>query len=165
MKYYAGIGSRRTPNNILAIMRRVASKLEQDGWILRSGGAKGADRAFESGVKYLRNKEIYLPTGNISQEAYDSVAQFHPYPQSLNKDYIIKLMARNYHQVMGPGNGSPRSKFIVCYTPDGCKSNQERTRDTGGTGQAISIADHYGIPIYNLAVEEDLNKILGYLNK
>jgi predicted Rossmann fold nucleotide-binding protein DprA/Smf involved in DNA uptake len=59
MKYYTGIGSRETPEDILEFMKEIASKLESLGWILRSGGAPGADLAFENGVK--EKKEIYIP--------------------------------------------------------------------------------------------------------
>ena len=55
---YAGIGSRKTPVHILSKMRRVAERLEVRGYTLRSGGADGADTAFEEGCK---RKEIFLP--------------------------------------------------------------------------------------------------------
>jgi predicted Rossmann fold nucleotide-binding protein DprA/Smf involved in DNA uptake len=48
--YYAGIGARSTPPQILSVMTRLASKLEGMGYTLRSGGAAGADTAFERGV-------------------------------------------------------------------------------------------------------------------
>lgn len=35
--------------------------IRKEGCILRSGGAEGADTAFENGVRSLYNKEIYLP--------------------------------------------------------------------------------------------------------
>lgn len=54
---YAGIGSRETPRSILDLMTAIARKLEALGYTLRSGGATGADTAFEEGVERL--KEIY----------------------------------------------------------------------------------------------------------
>ena len=39
MKVYTGIGSRETPEEILEFMKEIASKLEELGWICRSGGA------------------------------------------------------------------------------------------------------------------------------
>lgn len=163
MKYYAGIGSRNTPKDILELMTKVAAKLEKAGWTLRSGGAVGADKAFEKGVRLKKNKEIYLATGNISQEAWDSVNEFHPYPQAL-KPYPRALMARNYHQITGKDNNAKKSKFVICWTPDGCKSHTERTIKTGGTGQAISIASSLGVEIYNLANPEDRQRIENYIN-
>ena len=49
MPYYAGIGSRSTPSSILSIMTILGKTLAQNGYILRSGGAEGADKAFEIG--------------------------------------------------------------------------------------------------------------------
>ena len=46
--YYTGIGARTTPNDVLKDMTNIASNLEQSGFILRSGGANGADSAFGS---------------------------------------------------------------------------------------------------------------------
>ena len=60
------------------------------------------------------------------------------------------LMARNVHQILGSDLRSPVD-FVACWTPDGCESEGERSRTTGGTGQAIALADRWGIPIYNLA--------------
>ena len=51
MKFYAGIGSRETPVNILYMMKKLARALGKSDWTLRSGGAKGADSAFYSGIK------------------------------------------------------------------------------------------------------------------
>jgi len=39
--YYAGIGSRETPEDVLKYMTRVARGLDRKGYRLRSGGAKG----------------------------------------------------------------------------------------------------------------------------
>jgi predicted Rossmann fold nucleotide-binding protein DprA/Smf involved in DNA uptake len=60
-KPYAGIGSRRTPSEILELMKEIGSKLEIEGWLLRSGGAPGADQAFEAGISKDEAKQIWLP--------------------------------------------------------------------------------------------------------
>jgi hypothetical protein len=52
-----------------------------------------------------------------------------------------KLMARNAYQVLGYTLDVP-ADFIVCWTVKGLK--------TGGTGQALRMADDYGIPVFNL---------------
>lgn len=51
---YAGVGSRETPPQVLAVMRSAARVLASRGWILRSGGALGADSAFEAGAGLLK---------------------------------------------------------------------------------------------------------------
>lgn len=58
VRAYAGIGSRRTPPEVLGRMRRVAERLDARGYTLRSGGADGADSAFADGAT---DKEIFLP--------------------------------------------------------------------------------------------------------
>jgi hypothetical protein len=62
--FYAGIGSRQTPPDILAQMTRYAKRLQELGWVLRSGGAHGADTAFEHGAGDM--KEIFLPWPNFN---------------------------------------------------------------------------------------------------
>jgi hypothetical protein len=167
--YYTGIGSRETPATILATMTALALKLEHDGWILRSGAAPGADSAFEEGVQA---KDIYLPwpgfQGSTSlfqgpkPEAFEIAAPHHPYWDKLSFP-VKKLMARNAHQVLGTQLDSP-SDFIVCWTPDGCKSQAERTSSTGGTGLAISLADSLGIPVFNLRNTDDLSTITSWIS-
>ena len=49
-KTYAGIGSRKTPNSILEEMTTLAKLLSNMGYTLNSGGAVGADTAFEQGA-------------------------------------------------------------------------------------------------------------------
>ena len=159
---YAGIGSRNTPENIQAIMTKLATKLESLGWVLRSGGAIGADSAFELGLLNQRNKEIYYASTEMKDFALDSVKQFHPVPHKLN-EYQTKLMARNYYQIMGFNNDMP-VKFVICWTPDGCISHKTRNINTGGTGQAISIADSKGIKVLNLARIEDLDWAIQLIN-
>jgi predicted Rossmann fold nucleotide-binding protein DprA/Smf involved in DNA uptake len=46
---YAGIGSRSTPPETLPLIESIAARLAEKGWVLRSGGADGADSAFEKG--------------------------------------------------------------------------------------------------------------------
>ena len=61
---YAGIGSRETPVPILVDMRSLAQDLAAGGWTLRTGGADGADIAFETGHRSGGGAdalEVYLP--------------------------------------------------------------------------------------------------------
>lgn len=168
MPYYAGIGSRETPPKILAEMTKIAIELEKRGWVLRSGGAAGADSAFESGVSSPRMKEIYLPwpgfNGNSSPLhstpawAEEIAAEFHPRYHSLSQG-AQKLMARNSKQIFGNDSLAHRTKVVICWTPGGAT--------TGGTGQAIRIATHYGIPIINmgLVIYSDAKAVLAAIDK
>jgi len=168
MKYYAGIGSRACPPDIMDFMKEIASILEERGWTLRSGAAEGADSAFASGVK--KNAEIWIPWDSFGEphnpnhkyiriskfdkEAFESVDQFHPSPRSLS-EAARKLMARNYRQIVGTGiEDRQDSKFVICWTPNG--------ELKGGTAQAIKIAKSFNIPVFNLAIEEDYRRILDW---
>ena len=157
--YYTGVGSRKTPDVILDIMTRLAVKLNNHGYTLRSGGAVGADRAFEEGAR--KNKQIFL-ANMATPEAMEIAKEVHPAWNNCN-EYARKLHGRNSFQVLGRSLKEP-SNFLVCWTPDGCVNHDGRNRQTGGTGTAISIADKYSIPIFNLAREDHLNRVLAYLN-
>jgi hypothetical protein len=163
MKYYTGIGSRKTPPEILDIMQKIGFKLAKMGWTLRSGGAIGADTAFYMGARKADgNIEIYRPEHieqfETGQQALELAGKYHPYWNNLNY-YIKKLHGRNAFQVLGKKLNKP-SKFIICWTPDGCKSHTTRNKETGGTGTAISIASNHNIKIYNLANPGDYDTII-----
>lgn len=153
---YAGIGSRDTPPEVLAIMTKLAKRLDELGFILRSGGAMGTDSAFEDGAE---NKEIFLPWPGFnnrnseydspSSEAFRVAEMIHDGWQYL-KPGAQKLMARNSHQILGADMRSP-ADFVVCWTPDSVEKSHQHGRSTGGTGQAIDLADRFGIPVFNLA--------------
>jgi hypothetical protein len=162
-KYYAGIGSRETPLDILRQMINIAKYLDKIGYTLRSGHADGADQIFGIGAT---KAEIWLPWKSFNsgkkvahhvykvidpndKEAYDSI-KFHPAANTL-KSSVCSLMARNFRQIIGRNNES-NSEFVVCWTKDG--------KDTGGTGQALRIAAHYNIPIYNLYFSEKYDEIM-----
>lgn len=158
--FYTGIGSRETPFEILDLMRDLAYKLQQKGYILRSGGAPGADTAFDSGCV---NKQIFVPWNNfqgikkqydIPPDAYRLASLFHPAWKNLDNS-VKHLMARNCLQILGPDLKTP-SRFVICWTPDGCRTEATRTFKTGGTGLAIAIADFFNIPVFNLYNESDL---------
>ena len=157
MKYYAGIGSRKTPREILDLMTHVANYMKDLGWILRSGAAEGADTAFENGAGNL--KEIFTATSYIPQEAMDTVEQYHPAPTYLTP-YVKKLMARNAMQIFGADMNTPVS-FVICWTPDGANGTTiPTTRKSGGTGQAIRIAAANHIEVLNLANKDTLDRVI-----
>lgn len=173
---YAGIGSRDTPDYIGEIMIKAGYYLARAGLTLRSGGAPGADQFFEIGADLAImqdptcQKQIFLPrkdffgTGNPSIWTFEDVddqlkmdieliaGNFHK--GWLGLDHTSKqLMSRNVNQVLGDDLKSPVD-FVLCWTKDGCISHEERSRITGGTGQALSIADSKGIEIFNLQNKE-----------
>jgi hypothetical protein len=150
--FYTGVGSRKTPNNVLALMNRIAIKMSYIGYTLRSGGAEGADTAFELGASI---KEIYYAK-DCTPEAMTIAAQFHPAWHKCS-EFARKLHGRNAFQVLGRQLNDP-SQYCICWTPDGATTHRERVYRTGGTGTAISIADHYKVPVINLAIPSEFQK-------
>lgn len=163
MNYYTGIGSRKTPDDILKVMTKLGKIYDSD-FRLRSGSASGADLAFE---KEVLNKDIYLPWKgfngsnsqlyNIMPNAYTIASQHHKAWKYLSP-IVKQLMARNVHQVLGMKLDTV-SDFLICWTPDGATKKEDITKHTGGTGLAISVAQHYNIPIYNLKNNDTLNSL------
>lgn len=159
--YYAGIGSRETPSDICQLMTGLAISLDKSGLILRSGGAKGADQAFELGAQ---KKNIYLPWAkfennnstlySISKEAYELAENFHPAWNRLSNG-AKRLHARNVYQVLGSDCKTP-SIFVITWTKDGLAS--------GGTGQALRIAESHQIPIFNLFDEQVKQQLVDWNN-
>lgn len=164
LEAYAGIGSRKIEDPILFFNMRNLGEwfAAEHKLILRSGGAEGSDSAFEQGCDDAQGiKEIFLPwkrfNGNtspyfqISEGALNLASQFHPNWEKLNQA-TRKLMARNCYQVLGKELNNP-VKFICCYC---------LVPWTGGTSQALRIASHFNIPIFNLyelTVEEIKSKV------
>lgn len=161
--FYAGIGSRQTPDDVLHLMYDIARHLSTDGWILRSGHAPGADCWFERGA--VGRSEIFLPWRSFNSEeafgmnsevfyepipaAYELAASFHPVWERLGRG-ARAMHARNAHQILGPSLNDP-VEFVVCWTPGG--------RMKGGTAQALRMANHYDIPITNLGVQMILDEV------
>lgn len=171
-KYYAGIGSRQTPADVLTTMTRWARNLYGDGWILRSGRAVGADRAFESGVPIqlpirpfvVQGKEIFTPKdGDISPAAYDLAATIHP-AWHLCSEYAKACHARNCYQVLGRDLETPVA-FVLCWTPCGSECEASTNRDTGGTRTAIVLASRRSIPVFNLRNCDASSRLLTFLTE
>jgi hypothetical protein len=166
-KAYAGIGARNTPDDVLDTMFELAEDLEQLGYILRTGGAEGADTAFYQGVQNPKNAEVYLPWQGynnyrtnkqiiIPKQAYDLARMHHPNWDAC-KPAVQKLHARNNQIILGANLENPVD-FVICYTPNGSA--------TGGTGQAIRVADAELIHVFDLGIGIDitLNNIERFIN-
>lgn len=151
-------------------MSALGVDLALKGWTLRTGGAPGADQAFQHGAAYANGSiELYLPWASFeyenlpapteAQTTYDKpradalelAEPLHPAWARL-KPAVRNLMARNCHQVLGPSLDL-LVDAVICWTPDG--SLDGRGPDTGGTGMALRVARAYGSPlVINLARPE-----------
>lgn len=160
--YYTGIGSRKTPPEVLQLMSGIAIALGSRGYILRSGAAGGADSAFESGAG--TEKQIFLPwkgfNGNpsahyhIPGQAFHMAEQLHPAWYRCSQG-AQKLHARNTMQILGEDLNTP-SAFVICWTPNGA--------EVGGTATAIKLAKLNGIPVFNLGDEDGYLNLMNYVN-
>lgn len=161
MKYYAGIGARITPPEILNAMYSAAKAMAQANVVLRTGGSSGADQAFYDGLTKIKGEsptellELYPPYegfngfryngktifGPPTTEARLMAKEYHPNWGMLG-DLGRDFHARNCYQVLGFDLKTP-ADFIICWTPNG--------KPVGGTAQAIRIAEKYNIPVFNLS--------------
>lgn len=172
---YTGIGSRETPEEIKKIFGDLSYILYKKGHILRSGHAKGADKAFETNknpkneIYVIKNnyneKNLIIPTKKELQIGFSFVYELglHKHKERLKKKSSIDLHSRNVMQILGR-NFNLKSRAVFCYTKDGAKTFNDVDQDyTGGTGTAIALADICNIPVYNLKNENDLNFVLNFI--
>ena len=141
-KIYAGIGARDTPNGVLFFMADCGHHYAEEGYTLRSGGAKGADKAFEGGASYSSSGlvDIYRPE-DATEDAIAIASLYHPNWGACS-EYARKLHGRNSMIMLGQELDKPVD-FVVCWTLHGAVA--------GGTGQALRMAKALGIPVYNLS--------------
>lgn len=155
---YAGIGSRETPKKVLHEMSVLSSQLESLGFILRTGGALGADTAFLDGIQNPdKSVELYLPWQGyndyespwhtVPKVSINMASKFHPNWQACSQG-VSKLHGRNCNIILGPNVLKPMPvEFVICYTKNGSAQ--------GGTGMAINIADFNLVPVFDLGLGID----------
>lgn len=166
-KYYTLIGSRSTPPEVFDKLVQIAKYLKQLGYIVRSGGADGADTAAEVGAGY-ENLNIYLPwerfNGRSSSargyidasklktyhEAQVIAENTHPAWERCSRG-AKGLHTRNVYQILGSKLDEP-SEFVVCWAEPVGRSGQVK----GGTATAVKLAISHNIPVFNLYFEDDL---------
>lgn len=165
--FYAGIGSRETPPHMLQAMTQIGNHLAQAGLVLRSGGAHGADQAFEQGCTQANGeKQIFIPWAGFcgresqpntfigaSPEALALTEKFHPNWAACSQG-ARTLHARNAHQVLGKYLDE-HAKFVICWIKGGTGA--------GGTGQAIRIAKAFNISVFDLGRENVLADLDAYM--
>lgn len=149
----AGIGSRETPKRILNLMVDIGKFCNELKIPIYSGHADGADWAFELGAQescitflpwdgfnnHLSSKATQIVV-KPTEELIKITKEFHPKPEALSSG-SLNLMCRNACQVLGLDLKSPVD-LVICWTKDG--------RASGGTGQALRIAEAHSIQIINL---------------
>jgi hypothetical protein len=163
MKFYTGIGSRQTPDDVTALMSAIAQHFQQKEWVLRSGGANGADTAFQEGITDTTQQRIFIPWNGFNKLRHDPANHIFLATELPNYDKAIKLAknhykhwddlrdpiknlhARNMFQLMGEDLNDP-SEFVIFWAETHPKYGFK-----GGTGFTIRVAKALNIPYYNLA--------------
>lgn len=181
--HIAFIGSRKLAEDRFSDMANtfynVAKVAAAAGFIIRSGGAEGADNiaewayhdALAEGTAYPHQVEIFIPWRGFAKGAplehlhlmpsnpvairktIDMVKEIHPAPDKLSQG-AMKLHCRNMNQILGMDLNEP-VKFCVCWTENGLTK--------GGTASAIRLCESLGIPVFNLG-HPDLDHMLDMLD-
>lgn len=172
---YAGVGSRQTPTPILEAMDRIAQTLGNAGVALSTGGAHGADHAFETGALRTRAPlTVHTPWPGYNGYRPGSTGPFgidviRPRPGATIQNHSYTDLARAHHPAWSRLTRGPRALFIrnvsilagaldpdgdllpiravLAYTPTGLAHG----RPAGGTGHTLRVAAQLRIPTINLS--------------
>lgn len=173
-KYFAGVGSRETPKNIMELMIRLGRTATDLGYKFRSGDAYNADKAFWYGVQQSKkfedigaeiiiiedgfrgrttDEKIFYDYSKLSQDIKDQCMEiakgvrgsFH----GLN-EMGIALHSRNVVQIKGLDLKS-NVDILFLYAP-----LNRNGRVKGGTATAHDLAVKEEVPVIkNLYIDED----------
>lgn len=160
-KFLTIFGSRKTPPDVIETLEKIADFFSKKGYVLRSGGADGADSVV---TRANGKKEIYLPWKGFngvydgilwSQANWDAAHNYHPVWDSLSAN-VKCLHARNVSLCLGLDNQTP-SELAVCWTPNG--------EEIGGSATAIRICKDRKIKLFNLGAKTGLTKLRKFCKK
>lgn len=168
--YWAGIGSRETPLELKPMMMELSTLLKEEGGILRSGHAIGADQFFEEGVG-KGDKEIFvirstqkqghiypfdfkIVSTNNQLKASQIAERHHSELKYMSEGPARDLLTRNVFQIMGKDLKTP-VREVFCWTPEMSvrldENQQEVIKDvSGGTGLAVRLALSLNLPVWHL---------------
>ena len=169
---YAGVGSRATPDDVLAGMSDVAQVLGDAGFALSTGGA---DRAFEAGA--LRTDApvtVHTPWPGYNgyrpgRDPESDIDVIHPRADDTVRDTSFLHLARKHHPAWDRCRRGARALFlrnvsilagalddngtvlpvraVIAWTPNG----RAHGREAGGTGHTLRVAAELAIPVVNLS--------------
>jgi hypothetical protein len=162
--WFAGVGSRETPEDILALMRQISLALYAQGYALSSGDAEGADRAFYDGALQSRwyydlQARIYLAWDGVWdryhdpknffydatkfptwETAHSMASEVHPAWDKCKRG-AKAMHTRNVFQILGDTLNDPVKAIIYWAKPAGKTETVK-----GGTNMALQMAIRAGIP-------------------
>lgn len=171
--FFTGVGSRDTPLAILRLMSRF-SRLQRRK--CRTGGARGADEAFETNwdpMIYLphmkwRGKDGFWRWSDAAIDFADRLLK-EVFPYDIQSQQTREFFRRNCWQVLGvceTESDVVKSDYVVCWTPDGAVSIDDYQLEiTGGTGIAINVASIYKVNVLNLQRKDHRAKVVRWCQK
>ena len=172
---YAGVGSRATPPDVLLCMSDLAEALGNAGYALSTGGADGADRAFEAGA--LRTDApitVHTPWPGYNgyrpgRDPESDIDVVHPKPNDRIRGKSFQSLAGSHHPAWDRCRRGARALFlrnvsilagaidddgtllpvraVIAWNPNG----RAHGREAGGTGHTLRVAAELGIPVVNLS--------------
>ena len=172
---YAGVGSRATPREVLAGMSDVAQVLGDAGLALSTGGADGADKAFEAGA--LRTDApvtVHTPWPGYNgyrpgRDPESDIDVIHPKAGDAVRGMSFLHLARKHHPAWDRCRRGARALFlrnvsilagaldddgavlpvraVIAWNPNGSAHG----RAAGGTGHTLRVAAELNIPVVNLS--------------
>jgi hypothetical protein len=190
--FLTGVGSRETPAEIQRILFILAGVLYSKGYIWRSGGADGADEAFERGIlnhpHYRQDidrppMEIYLPWNGFAPvkggpKKWENVAAGYFNTPNMPMYDTAQQIAMRIHP-LGEKMRDMRGVFALhtrnVYQILGMNLAVPSksmylwappTKDdlvSGGTRTAVALAREHKVPWNNLANELTKSKVLDFL--
>lgn len=170
-----GIGSRKIDAQAFGMLYKIARRMAQSGWNLRSGGALGSDSAWEAGWAGFDTKEIYVVKGtsddiakdsgcghisaygDIWLDAEDIARNIHPGWDFLD-DSSQALHTRNVFQVLGL-DLNMKSDVVAAYAPP------KGAGVSGGTATAFNLARAMRIPTFNLWTQAGQHDFFAFVLK
>jgi len=159
LKYYTGIGSKDTPQAELARMEKIGSFLGDLGYVLRTGDAVGAERAFEQGalntkalVQKWRSDTSYFPLPEWATEKASEVCWEKPLERM--KAFQISRVTQRVFQVFGDSVDIQHPvDFVVYWSLSDPLS--PLTDSEGDLRYTVRVAHKAGIPTYNLRSQRE----------
>jgi hypothetical protein len=158
-------------------MMEIGYRMAALGWCGRSGGADGADMAFETGYQQyvyeydliqagfecylpwnifnsLSEDSIHIVTPNLPNytQAIDIVSHIHPAWDRLTQG-ARSLHTRNVYQILGRELNKP-SQFCFLYAEP-----KSKTQVKGGTNTAFQLARRHNVETFNLYYIEDIERV------
>lgn len=166
---YAALGNKDAEQSILDSFKRIVTKLEENGYIARTGGMEGIEELVE---RTAANHELYLPWKSFASKeskfTYNNplvqgiAKKFHPSWDNL-KPPLQAFLSKGVRVLCGQ-NCNSLALFLLCWSKDGVDNVKDKTYESANVGHAVAVAAAHHIPVFNLGkpgTEERLYQFLG----